>query len=700
MNTPLHSRRPGLRWLVRAAGISTLLQVATHAVLAADVTSYGASKYRSYEQSGPLPAGEPTAAGYGFYAHAYLSSPGALLFGLVSGPGGIPAGLSENSDDARLLESDESQGSQSDLDSTFPNGSYSFQLFNAMGQAINSQLTLSGDAYPTAPALANYSAAQDIDRGKAFALNWTKPAELDANDYVVVVVRVDGTPVYSSPFPWQLGALPGTAITASIPANTLPATGSLEGEISFINVTARDTQTIPGATGLAGYISRTTFPLAIHAGSGGGGGDTTPPVLLSVSPTLGALGVAPATPVVFLFSEVMKPQQQVSWPGLANSASLSYAWSGDGKSLTCTYPGGFPASSTIAWQLASSGFADLAGNLLSGNNLSGAFITSAGSSTNPCQGGSAGRLNSFFIARMAQYSQASAAAPVPVLNGVDDTAASFFASFAPSGISLSAAAVLLPGGQRKTLDGVFGQYFFTESFPTEAALLTAYPNGTYTGELTPTGAAKYSQSVTAGTGSNTPHNSNFDPAQIINPASAFTLGWDAFANPGVNDRIDITIYDELGREILHLPDECAVPPKPLPVTATSCVIPANLLEAAKIYPVQLTFSRITDFKSNAAPAIVTLSAYNKTTRFNIKTIGGGTPNSTPVITGYRIAADGHFEADVTGAIGHTIKLEASDLGSTWSTVGSILVPAGGKVTVRDTRLASASKSQVFRARSE
>lgn len=699
MKTSRSSTFPSVRRWGRIPFAIAAATLVSQALPAADLTNYGVTKFRAFEQTGALPGSPPSPTDYGFYTHAYQSTAGALLFGLVTGPGGLPSGLSENGDDPQLLDSTSTESSQSALDSANPNGTYAFQLFNSMGQPVNSQLVLTGDAYPTAPGLANFAAAQDINRAQPFALQWTKPAQLDAADYVVVLVRVDGNLVYSSPFPWQLGALSGTTITHSIPANILPETGAIEGEIDFVNVTARETQLVPGATGLAAYGARTTFPLKVHADSGGGGGDTTAPTLLSVSPTLGSIGVSPSTPVIFNFSEAMKPLKLINWFGPPNVGTFTYAWSVDGKSLTCTYPGGFPPSTSITWQLVGSGFADLAGNPLGGNNLAGQFFTSAGGSTNPCQNGTEGRVNSFFLARLAYYTQTSAAAPAPVLNGVDDTAATFLCSFSPSGLSVSAAVAILPGGARKTLTSQFGQFFLIDSFPSETALIAAYPNGAYSSEITLTGGTKSTQSVTVGNGSNTPHNSNFDPAQAINAAAAFTLSWDPFLNPTANDRIEITIYDDLGQIILHLPDECATPPKPLAVTATSVTLPANLLKPAKIYPVELTFSHIGDFKSNAAPAVVTLSAFNKTTRFNIKTLGGGTPNSIPVITGYRVAADARFEVDVTGAVGHTIKLEASDLVAGWTTVGSAVVPAGGKVTVRDSRLANL-KAQEYRVRSE
>lgn len=684
-----------VRWAQNALAITAGALVA-HLAQAAELTHYGLGKYQGYQQTGRVPLNPLVPDSFSFQAFIYQAEANAILFATVSGSSGSPAVVGNTSEDPLLLTSSEGFSSQSELDLARPNGTYAFEFFTSTGAQINASLALNGDAYPTAPALDNFLLAQDIDRTKAFVLQWTKPPQLDATDYVAVSVWADGELIFSTPMPWQPGALVGNTTSVSLPANTLPTPADLTGQIQFFNVTARNTQGIAGATGLAHYVASTTFPLKLHT-SGGGGGDN--PTLSTVQPTSGANGVAAASPVVFAFSEAMRAQQQINWFGPPNAASFVYSWSADGRTLTCTYPGGFPVQTVITWQLVEAGFADLAGNALTGENLAGFFTTASGGPTRPCENGLENQVNSFVVGRLASFSQLSAAAPMPETNLQGDNApATFLASFSPSGLTISQAELVIPGGQRKALTFQFGHYFLFQSFPSEGAMLTSYPNGGYTGEITLSGGGKSSQSVTLGNGPNTPRCSNFDPAQVINPAAAFLLSWDALTGVTANDRIEIVIFDPNGLEILRLPDECSTPPKPLAPTATSISIPANLLQLATTYPVELTFTRVSEVKSNASPAYVTMGAYLKTTRFNIKTIGG-TANTRPVITAYRIAGDGKFEAEVTGTVARTIKLEASDLSTPWTSVGSAVVPASGKVTVRDSSAATL-KAQAYRAKSE
>lgn len=673
-----------------------MLGAAAASARAASVSHFGVAKSRIYSQSSAtLPA---TPSEFGFQAFAYQPVEDSVAFGLVTGPGGVPFGVGTDSDDARLLVSEETYSTQAALDAARGNGLYAFQLFTSEGATVSASVSITGDAYPTASALGNFAAAQDVTRAQTFTLQWTKPAQLDGLDFVSVSISADGNEIFTTPAPWQAGALNGTVTSVTLPANLLPEEGELEGRIEFINVTARETQSLPGATGLAAYTSSVRFPLKVHGG--GSGGDTTPPTLVSAQPASMAINVAPNAPVVFRFSEAMKPMQMITWINPINPinpANFVYGWSVDGRTLTCTYTGGFMATSQIVWQLNPDGFSDLAGNPLAGNPAG--FFTTASGGTGPCENGLDRRGNVFYLARVANFSQLTGGVPTPIaLDPEGDPVAGFFANFSQTNIAISKAEVVIPGGQRKTLNSQFGTTFFFETFPTEAALVVAYPNGTYTGELTLSGGAKLTSTITLGNGPNTPHCANFAAAQVIDPAAAFVLSWDAFSGPGPNDRIEITITDDQGRVILQLPDECSVPPKPLAVTATSITIPANLLLAAKTYSVDLTFTKVSDLKVTGSPAYSTIGAFSRTTKFNIKTIGG-LPNARPVITAYRIAADGRFEADVTGSVGRTIKLEASELGNPWVAVGSGLVPASGKVTVRDSRLANLP-IQTYRARSE
>lgn len=70
-----------------------------------------------------------------------------------------------------------------------------------------------------------------------------------------------------------------------------------------------------------------------------------------------------------------------------------------------------------------------------------------------------------------------------------------------------------------------------------------------------------------------------------------------------------------------------------------------------------------------------------------------------ILPALRVAADLHFEADVTASPGRTLTLEATSDYVVWVPVGNVTVPASGKATLRDSRAATAM-FQAYRVRSE
>src|SRR5436309_4865629 len=80
--------------------------------------------------------------------------------------------------------------SQSALDSSFGNGTYSFQITTVDSDVFFAQLSLSG-AYPTVPRLSNFAAAQAINAGKDFTLLWDPFAGGTANDFILVSIEDD-----------------------------------------------------------------------------------------------------------------------------------------------------------------------------------------------------------------------------------------------------------------------------------------------------------------------------------------------------------------------------------------------------------------------------------------------------------------------------------------------------------------------------
>ncbi len=106
--------------------------------------------------------------------------------------------------------------------------------------------------------------------------------------------------------------------------------------------------------------------------------DNTPPSLSSSLPVNNATGVAVSSTISFTFSEPMQTGYSIAWTPSVNENQFSFAWSGDQRTLTCTYGANLPSGSTIGWTLnpstAGQSFRDLADNPLP-QNISGSFTT-------------------------------------------------------------------------------------------------------------------------------------------------------------------------------------------------------------------------------------------------------------------------------------------------------------------------------------
>jgi hypothetical protein len=667
--------------------------LASTAPVSAGITSYGAFKGTHFEQ---LAAGTPTATSgesHGAYFFVKSAAEEEILLASVQPAGALtPQLLFPNSEDPTLSEADASFASLSALNAAVPDGAIAFSLFDGDFTQLSASLTLSGGAFPAATGLSNFAESQKIDAKQDFTLQWTVPAGVTAQDYVQVQVENSDGTLLATAFPWASGALPATTTSFTIPANTLTGT-DLDAQLVFIHVTARNTTAIPNATGLSGYFVSTRIPLKLTTG-GGGGGDTTAPSLVSSSPVTMATGVPTNTAVVLTFSEPMQPVQTVNWFNVPNSAAINYAWSGDGRTLTCTLPGGFPASTQVIWGLDQDSFKDVAGNKLAAGMIGGLFTTAAGGGGGtPCEDGFSQRSNFFFVSKEVSHVQTSAAAPAPG----GDPVAMFGSFFTPTGgVNVSAASVRLPGGEVRNLTGVLGRYFLSVPAASESALNTAFPAGNYTASVT-VGGSSGSLTLPMVAAPPVPQCANFAAAQAVDPAAAFTLQWNAFTGATGNDRLEISIQDSQGNTVFQAPDECAQPPRLLAATATSVTLSAGLLQAGKTYDVELRFLKVGSVASSAAPAFEGTSGFSQVTRFTLKTTGG--TSDSVVIKAFRLPADNRFEVDVEAGASQTVFLEAWVNFTTWEQVNGTVTGPLGLATLKDQR-SQVPDAQVFRVRTQ
>lgn len=658
----------------------------------AGITAYGLFKGRSQNQTGPGTLVDDSGGeSYGVFAFIATAGPEELTLGQANIPGKLFPIFFSPGDDPTASEFEQFYASKSELDADIPNGSVNFLIIDSDFANFNASLSIGGDAYPAASPISNYAAAQAIDPAQTFSLQWTAPAGMTASDYVVISLHNADGEILRSPMPWQAGALAGTTTSFTIPADTLVGDNP-QANITFVKVTGRNSTAISDAFGTTGYFASVNVPLKTSGGSSGG--DTTKPSLAGYTPGLGTQ-VDPATPLVLNFSEPMQPIQDVHWINVANSGSITYAWSNGGQTLTCAMPGGFPAGAAIIWGLNPAGFKDLAGNTLAGEGAGGSFSIK-NTVVEPCANNPTERRNFFFVMKDVGFVQTSPADPVEGRSG-SDPVGQFGAFFTPgTGVTVASSSVQLPDGTVRPLSAVLGQYFTSGSAVSAAALNTAFPAGTYTGTVT-VGGQTGNLALTMAGAPPVPKCANFAAAQAIDPKSAFTLQWNPFTGAAANDRVEVIITDDQGRTLLQAPNECANPPVTLANSATSIQLAANLLAEGKTYHVELRFQKIGATASSAAPAYEGTSGYGHVTKFTLKTTGG-VPD-TVTITGYRMAADGRFELDVQAGAGKTVFLEAWVNFSTWEQVNGAVTGANGQATLKDQRT-QIPGSQVYRVRTQ
>ncbi len=675
------------QWSV-ALGIACLLSNGAGIARAGLVSWFGLIKGRDYEQVAPPPTA-PNLTEHGMIGFGVVTEPGKVASATMQRVGGDTSFLGSDPDEPTEFEEERQFDSEAELNAAFPAGPFQFIFHQLDGGSPTGTLLLGATTFPSPPVVRNFTAAQDIDPTQPFTLEWDPVPGMTASDYVVVSIDGNEGTVTGSPLPWRPGALPGTTTSFTIPAGAFPEEGSYSVNITLVKVDTVDLTAIPEAIGVTGAYANTEFSLLVR---GSGGPDTTPPVLIQSSPVNGATGVVTEQPVIFTFSEPMQPQQAIQWTGVANPTAFVYGWSQGATRLTCTYPGGFQPG-VVGWQLSPASFRDLAGNPLLPFQLGGQFTVGGTGCDNDIEN----QADLFLLARFADFIQTSDAPPT-LSSGGDDPAAGFFASLRATTFTATGASFTTPGAGSTSLSPFPGAYLFQSPFANEAATTTAYPDGSYTVTVSHPGGTAV-QTVTLGGAPTLPRCANWTAAQAIDPTADFILRWDAFAGTTSDDMISLEIWDG-DTLLLELPDHCSTPPKLLATTATSLVIPANLLTPGRTYRVDLSFIRGSDRKENQNPAFSVLAGYARSTGFTIKTVDGG-PNAIPVVTGFRVAADGRFEVDVTASPGRFVSLEAADnfiLGP-WNDVGMAQVPAGGTVTVRDSRPAT-QLFQGFRVRSQ
>lgn len=423
---------------------------------------------------------------------------------------------------------------------------------------------------------------------------------------------------------------------------------------------------------------------------------TVNPQLGSSVPANNASGVPINTTVEFRFNTPMRKDvpPAVSWTGTGiDPAKFIYNWSIDGRILFCDYTTNFPKTTVITWLLNPAAAAvklqGTNGLPLPADTFTGSFITSAANpdcnqNPYPITWGSYG------ISKRSDFVQTSSADPDPG----DEESAFVFTAFVTGGSAeggpITAASFTPPSGSAITISNLFGTGTFFDLAPDETALNTAYPAGAYTIRFTRTPDPERVITMTMPPNAPPiPKILNFEAAQSINAGSDFTLQWNGFTGADADDFISLYIMETNGPIVFQAPDLCV--PRPLPVTATSIVIPANTLSSNRTYNAGILYGGIFYFSTNAVPQMAGSGAVYRNTRFTLSTGSstGGTnnPPTASTISDIRLLPNGNPQFTLSGTVAATYRIERTSnlTNPSWQSAGLVVITAAGNISFEDTQ---------------
>ena len=238
--------------------------------LSEDVSFYNLTKQQFFQQTN---AAAPTLMPnrpFHFLAQVFASASNAVSSAQVQPPG-LGADLMSPDPTGTALVFAQKFGSQNLLDAAFPAGAYLMNLVGVHDGSRAFALNLAADAFPAAPQVTDWAAAQSVNAASSFTLTWNPFTGASGFDDIMVQA-VDSLGNVVSDF-----ALPYTATNSVFPGGTFQSGQSYQVQIQFRHFTTVDNTTYPGATGSARFASKTLMNLSTT------GGTIAPPSLAVVT---------------------------------------------------------------------------------------------------------------------------------------------------------------------------------------------------------------------------------------------------------------------------------------------------------------------------------------------------------------------------------------------------------------------------------
>lgn len=229
-----------------------------------DVISYFLEKEQDFYQTDPTTViANPGYGPFTVYLGVVQTSPGTVPTANVSFPNGDGRGLPAGNT-AQAVQNQDEYPDQATMDSNYPIGNYTFNLFTQDDGNKFPVLNLPAAVYPPTPRISNYAAAQAINPNNPLLVQWDAYAGGTSNDTIwFLVVDANNNRIYSTPTPEGdfAGAMKGTATSTTIPAGTLTPGGVYYGVVIFTKFLSTNTTDYPGAIGKTAASSSTSFPL-------------------------------------------------------------------------------------------------------------------------------------------------------------------------------------------------------------------------------------------------------------------------------------------------------------------------------------------------------------------------------------------------------------------------------------------------------
>ena len=161
-----------------------------------------------------------------------------------------------------FLQYEDGFDTKAQLDSSYPSGSYLFNIATLNKGTITFSVSLPSDNYPNIPQIINLKKMQPANLAEPLVIEWSKMDGGTTNDFIQVEISSDdGVGVFFSPGPGEPGMLNGTATSLTIDSKLLKPGNTYNGRLLFVKGVISPIKEFPQANCYAGYYRNTEFPI-------------------------------------------------------------------------------------------------------------------------------------------------------------------------------------------------------------------------------------------------------------------------------------------------------------------------------------------------------------------------------------------------------------------------------------------------------